>query len=162
MISALRWAAMWAVLMFHSLCWAKSRDSVHKSQFLKEKGEPKRGVEPASFRLPAERFTTRPSRLTVAHFSAVDPFISISTVMVFFLFQSVEVLANTLHSYCSSWKMKRFSVQDNLDDFFGVDIKCFKITDFATVLAKMCFFDGFVFNRIWDSWTRLFLFFSFL
>ena len=25
-----------------------------------EKGEPKRGVEPASFRLPAERLTTRP------------------------------------------------------------------------------------------------------
>ena len=31
-----------------------------------EKGEPKRGVEPASFRLPAERLTTRPSRLTYA------------------------------------------------------------------------------------------------
>ena len=29
-----------------------------------EKGQPKRGVEPASFRYPAERLTTRPSRLT--------------------------------------------------------------------------------------------------
>ena len=31
--------------MFHSLCRAKSRDSVHQSQFCEEKGEPKRGVE---------------------------------------------------------------------------------------------------------------------
>ena len=36
----------------------------HTSQYHEEKGEPKRGVEPASFRLPAERPTTRPSRLT--------------------------------------------------------------------------------------------------
>ena len=35
--------------MFHSVCRAKSRGSVHKSQLLKtEKGEPKRGIEPAS------------------------------------------------------------------------------------------------------------------
>ena len=31
---------------------------------VEEKGEPKRGNEPASFRLPAEHLTTRPSRLT--------------------------------------------------------------------------------------------------
>ena len=41
---------------------AKSRDSVHIT-FLEERGEPKRGVEPVSFRLPAERLTTRPSWL---------------------------------------------------------------------------------------------------
>ena len=30
-----------------------------------EKGEPKRGIEPGSFGLQAERLTTRPNRLTV-------------------------------------------------------------------------------------------------
>ena len=48
---------------------SKSRDSVHKSQYYhEEKVEPKRGVEPASSRFPAERLTTRPSRLTVLSF----------------------------------------------------------------------------------------------
>ena len=48
---------------FHCL-QGKSRDSVHKSQYHEEKGQPKRGVEPTSFRLPAERLTTRPCWLT--------------------------------------------------------------------------------------------------
>ena len=34
---ALRWAAVWAILMFHELLGAKSQDSVHKPQFLKRK-----------------------------------------------------------------------------------------------------------------------------
>ena len=42
MTSALRWAAMRAVLKFHNLLrGTKSRDSVHRPQLLKEKGEPK-------------------------------------------------------------------------------------------------------------------------
>ena len=48
--------------MFHSLCRAKSQGSVHKLQCLKRND--RRGVEPASFRLPAECLTTRTSRLT--------------------------------------------------------------------------------------------------
>ena len=35
--SALRWAVVWAVLMFSLIVWAKSQDSVHKPQFLKRK-----------------------------------------------------------------------------------------------------------------------------
>ena len=51
MVSALRWAAMRAMLMFRSMWRTKSQDSVHKPQSFEEKGaEPKRGVEPGSFR----------------------------------------------------------------------------------------------------------------
>ena len=39
--------------------------SISKSQDHEKKGEPKRGVEPASFRLPSERLTTRPIRFTL-------------------------------------------------------------------------------------------------
>ena len=43
--------------MFHQLTvqGRVTETDVHKSQILEEKGEPKRGVEPASFRLAAER-----------------------------------------------------------------------------------------------------------
>ena len=56
---------------FNCACRAKSRDSVHKPHFWGEKGEPKRGAEPASFRWPAERLTTRPNRLTRGNSSSV-------------------------------------------------------------------------------------------
>ena len=56
MISALWWAAMWAKSMFHSLCRAKSRTrQCPYTTIFEQKGEPKRGIEPGSFRLPAER-----------------------------------------------------------------------------------------------------------
>ena len=61
------------------LCRAKSRDSVYKSLFFfffKENGLPKRGVEPASSRLPAERLTTRPSRFTVQKYTRIRCFYS--------------------------------------------------------------------------------------
>ena len=35
--SALRWAAVWAILMFHLLCGKSHKTSVHKAQFLKGK-----------------------------------------------------------------------------------------------------------------------------
>ena len=35
--SALRWAVLWAILMFSFIVRAKSQDSVHKPQFLKRK-----------------------------------------------------------------------------------------------------------------------------
>ena len=35
--SALRWAVVWAILMFSLSVWAKSQDSVHKPQFLKRR-----------------------------------------------------------------------------------------------------------------------------
>ena len=38
--------------------------SINHKNYHEDKSEPKRGVEPASSRLPAERLTTRPSRLT--------------------------------------------------------------------------------------------------
>ena len=49
--------------LIHSFIHSNSRDSVHKPTFLERKGEPKRIVEPGSFRLPAERLSTRPSWL---------------------------------------------------------------------------------------------------
>ena len=44
-----------------------ARDKCPYITFLEEKGEPKRGIEPASFHLPAERLTIGPivSRLTI-------------------------------------------------------------------------------------------------
>ena len=48
-ICALRWAAMRAILIFHSLWGTKSQDSVHRPQLTKTKDrEPKRGIEPKS------------------------------------------------------------------------------------------------------------------
>ena len=38
---------------------------------VEEKGEPRRRVEPGSIRLPAERLTTRPSRLTMSDSATV-------------------------------------------------------------------------------------------
>ena len=35
--SALKWAVVWAILMFSLIVWAKSQDSVHKPQFLKRR-----------------------------------------------------------------------------------------------------------------------------
>ena len=60
-----RWAAVCAILMFHQLFRAKSRDSVHKPHvFLKRKvrlsGESNRAW--VGFRLPALHITTKPSR----------------------------------------------------------------------------------------------------
>jgi len=56
MTSAFRWAAMRAIVMFHSLWGTKSQDSVHRSQLLKGK-ESRSGIEPRSFFLPAYRTT---------------------------------------------------------------------------------------------------------
>ena len=50
----------------------KSHETVHEE---KEKGEPTRRVEPGSLRLPAERFTARPSRFT----NSADNSIALST-----------------------------------------------------------------------------------
>ena len=63
MTSALRWAAMRAILMFQKLWGTKSQDSVHKPQLLKRK-ESRSGIEPRSFRLPAFRLTYRPKRFS--------------------------------------------------------------------------------------------------
>ena len=51
MTPALRWAAIRAFLVFHSLWGTKSQDRVHKPQLLKRK-ESRSGIEPRSFRLP--------------------------------------------------------------------------------------------------------------
>ena len=61
MISALRWANHVSHFNVSLIVQDKvMRPSVHKSRFLKRKGEPKRGVEPAFFRrLPAERLNHR-------------------------------------------------------------------------------------------------------
>ena len=56
--SALRWAAVSAILMFHSLC-GQSHKTVSINHNFEEKGEPKR-IEPRSFCLPAKRLTARP------------------------------------------------------------------------------------------------------
>ena len=55
-----RRVAMRASLTVHSLCRALSslETSVHKPTSFDETDEPKRTVEPGSFRLPAERLTT--------------------------------------------------------------------------------------------------------
>ena len=66
MITAFRWAAIWAILMFLVNCAGRSHETVtvNKPQYLKRKVS--RGGEwnPESFRLPAECLTTRPSRPT--------------------------------------------------------------------------------------------------
>ena len=53
-------------------------DSVHKSQYHEENGEPKRGVEPESFRLAAERLTTRPRRLTTDRSDYPSPVVPVA------------------------------------------------------------------------------------
>ena len=67
---ALRWAAMRAILIFHSLWGTKSQDSVHKPQLLKRK-ESRSGIEPRSFRVPAYRFTARTNRLSITCYDAL-------------------------------------------------------------------------------------------
>ena len=64
MTSALRWAAMRAILMFQYEVMDKvTRQCPQTTTFLKRK-ESRSGIEPRSFRLPAQRLTTRPNRLT--------------------------------------------------------------------------------------------------
>ena len=64
MTYALRWAAMRAILMFQKEAMDKAtRQCPKTTTFLKRK-ESRSGIEPRSFRLPAERLTARPNRLT--------------------------------------------------------------------------------------------------
>ena len=66
MTSALRWAAMRAILMFQQEVIDKvTRQCPQTTTFLKRK-ESRSGIEPRSFRLPTYRLTARPSRLTYA------------------------------------------------------------------------------------------------
>ena len=58
--SALRWAAMRAILTFYYLWGVKAQDSVHKPQLLKESWS---GFEPKSACLPPKRFNAGPSWL---------------------------------------------------------------------------------------------------
>ena len=55
MMPAWRWAAMRAILMFHSLWWTKSQDSVHRPQLLKRKESPSGGIEPTFVCLPTRK-----------------------------------------------------------------------------------------------------------
>ena len=70
MISALRWASDVSHFNVSSIVQGKVTRQCPSITIFEEKGEPKRGVEPASFRLPAERLTTRPSRLTTEQSNA--------------------------------------------------------------------------------------------
>ena len=85
--------------MFYQLCRAKSRDSVKKPLFLKRKGEPKRRVEPGSFRLLTERHTTRPSPLVSRGTPAVIMFLSSYRPRILQLELIFSVNFNT-HSLC--------------------------------------------------------------
>ena len=63
MTSALRWAAMRAILMFQQEVRDKvTRQCPQTTTFLKRK-ESRSGIEPRSFRLPAYRLTARPNGL---------------------------------------------------------------------------------------------------
>ena len=54
MTRALRWAAMRATLMFQYEVRDKvTRQCPQTTTFFEEKGEPKLGIEPRSFRIPA-------------------------------------------------------------------------------------------------------------
>ena len=62
--SALRWAVVWAILMFHLLCGQSHKtESINCNFWREEKGEPK-WIEPRSFCLPAKRLTAKPHWLT--------------------------------------------------------------------------------------------------
>ena len=64
MTSALRWAAMRAILMFQKEVMDKvTRQCPQTTTFLKRK-ESRSGIEPRSFSLPAQRLTARPNWLT--------------------------------------------------------------------------------------------------
>ena len=70
--SALRWAVVWAILMFHWLCGQSHKTvSINHNFWREEKGEPKR-IEPRSFRFLAKRLTARPHRLTLCRSSVVS------------------------------------------------------------------------------------------
>ena len=64
MTPPLNWAAMRAILMFHSLWRTKSQDSIHRPQLLKRK-DSRSWFEPRSLSIPAWRLTARPNRLTL-------------------------------------------------------------------------------------------------
>ena len=65
MVPALRWAPMRAILMFQQEVTDKvTRQCPQTTTFLKRE-ESRSGIEPRSFRLPAQRLTARPNRLTL-------------------------------------------------------------------------------------------------
>ena len=70
MTSALRWAAMRAVLMFHKLRGTKSQDSVHRLQLLKRK-ESRSGFEQRSLRLPALPLSQTGSQVHIVAFETL-------------------------------------------------------------------------------------------
>ena len=67
MISALRWASEVSHFNVSLILQGKVTGQCPSITIFEENGEPKRGVEPASFHLPADRLTTRPSLLTCVH-----------------------------------------------------------------------------------------------
>ena len=92
MTSALRWAAMRAVLMFRWLWGTKSPDRVHKPQLLKRQ-ESRSGIEPRSFRLPAYRLTARPNRLSLCLLWTIDNLYWITMGKNYFLSEPVNELS---------------------------------------------------------------------